>query len=61
MEDLWYFKLSSVRPNTVSLKYQRFTCSGYKDVEIRKSDFMTRTPFLCYPITFALNQVYTKY
>ena len=35
-----------VGPNNLSLKYKRFTPSGYKDIEIRKFEFVTKTQFL---------------
>ena len=31
----------------ISLKYQRFTPSGGKNKGIRKSEFVTKTQFLC--------------
>ena len=37
----------SVRSNHLSLKYQRFTPSGYKDIGIRKFKFAAKTQFLC--------------
>ena len=33
--------------NSLSLKYQRFTASGLKDIRIRKFEFVTKTQFLC--------------
>ena len=32
--------------NNISLKYQRFTPSGHKDIGIRKLEFVTKTQFL---------------
>ena len=29
------------------MKYQRFSPSGYKDIGVRKSKFVTKTKFLC--------------
>ena len=29
------------------MKYQRFTQSGYKDIEIRKFEYAARTHFIC--------------
>ena len=34
------------RSNNQSLKYQRFTPSGWKDLEIRKFEFVAKTQFL---------------
>ena len=44
--DLWYFNfqtMNSVRPNNLSLKYQRFTTSGCKDKEKEKFEFSAKT------------------
>ena len=38
--------INSVRSNSLSLKYQRFTPSGCKDIEVRKCDFVAKTQFL---------------
>ena len=38
--------MNSVRWKNLSLKYQRFTPSGGKNVGIRKSEFVTKTQFL---------------
>ena len=38
--------MNSVRSNHLSLKYQRFTPSGYKDIGIRKFEFVAKTQFL---------------
>ena len=52
--------MNFVRSNNVSLKYQRPTPSGRKDIGIRKFDFMTKTQFLSWkkeeikPILFSL-------
>ena len=35
-----------VRSKSVSLKYQRFTPSGGKNIGIRKSEFVPKTQFL---------------
>ena len=32
--------LNSVKSNNLSLKYQRFTPSGYKDIKIKKISFV---------------------
>ena len=37
---------NSVRPNNLSLKYQRFTSSDCKDIGIRQFEFVTKTQFL---------------
>ena len=38
--------MNSVRSNSFSLKYQRFTLSDCKDIWIRTFNFVTRTQFL---------------
>ena len=35
--------MTSVRSNKISLKYQRFTALGSKDIGIRKSEFVAKT------------------
>ena len=40
--------MNSVKSNSLSLKYRRFTPSGCKDIEIRKFEFVAKTQFL-YP------------
>ena len=37
----------SVRSNNISLKYQRVTTSGFKDIGIRKSEFVAKNQLLC--------------
>ena len=37
---------NSVGSNNLSLKYQWFTSSGFKDIEFRKFEFVARTQFL---------------
>ena len=37
----------TVRSNNLSLKYQRFTPSGSKDMGIKKFKFVTKNQFLC--------------
>ena len=37
--------MNSVRSNNMSLKYQRFITSGFKDIVIRKAEFVTKTQF----------------
>ena len=51
--DLRYFKL---RSNNISLKYQRCTTLGSKDIGIINSEFVAKTQFLC--LCF---KVYIKY
>ena len=43
--DIGYLKLNSVRSNNISLKYQKFTPSGYQDIGIQK--FETQLLFSC--------------
>ena len=38
----------SVRSNHISLKYQRFTLSGCKDIGIRKFKFVAKPQFLSF-------------
>ena len=38
--------MNSVRPNNLSLKYQRFSSSDCKDIGIRQFEFVTKTQFL---------------
>ena len=38
--------MTFVRSKNISLKYQRFTTLGSKDIGIRKSEFVTKTQFL---------------
>ena len=38
--------ISSVRSNSLSLKYQRFKPSGCKDEGVRKCEFVAKTQFL---------------
>ena len=39
--------MNSVRSNNISLKYQKFTTLGSKDIEIINSEFVAKTQFLC--------------
>ena len=49
--DLWYIQtMNIIRSNSV--KYQRFTASGFKDIGIRKFEFVAKAQFL-YPRNFA--------
>ena len=43
--------MNSVRYKNLSLKYQRFTPSGGKNIGIRKSEFVTKTQFLSHKIS----------
>ena len=38
--------MNSVRSNNLNLRWQRFTSSGWKDIEIKKFEFLTKTQFL---------------
>ena len=38
--------MNSVRSNSISVKYQRFTLSSCEDIDIRKFDFVVKTQFL---------------
>ena len=38
--------INSGSPNSLSLKYQRFTPSGCKDIGVRKCKFVAKTQFL---------------
>ena len=42
--------MDSVRLSSLSMKYQRFTLSGFEDMGIRKFEFVAKTQFLhhCY-------------
>ena len=42
----WYWSYIIREKKYSSLKYQRFTSSGGKDIGIRKSEFVTKTQFL---------------
>ena len=44
--NLWYFKLRLLSISINSLKYLRSTTMGYKDIEIRKSEFVAKTQLL---------------
>ena len=39
--------MNSVKLNNLSLKYQRFTPLGCKDIGIRIFEFVAKTQFLC--------------
>ena len=38
--------MNAIRSNNVSLKYQRFTSSGCKDIGFTKTEFVAKTQFL---------------
>ena len=38
--------MKAIRSNNVSLKYQKFTSSGCKDIGFTKTEFEAKTPFL---------------
>ena len=40
--------MNAVRSNNVSLKYQRFTSSGYKVKGFTKIEFVAKSQFLCF-------------
>ena len=44
---LTFQTMTSFRSNSISLKYQRFTTLGSKNIGIRKSEFVAKTQFLC--------------
>ena len=39
--------MNTDRSNIISLKYQRFTPAGCKEIGIRKFEFVAKTQFLC--------------
>ena len=43
---LKYWKTNSVRSNSLSLKYQRFTTSGCKNIKTRILEFLAKTEFI---------------
>jgi len=43
---LMFQTMNSVRLNSLSLKYHWFTPSGFKDIRIRKFEFVAKTQFL---------------
>ena len=49
------FKSSHLSSNKLSLKFQRFTLSGFKDIEIRTFEFVVKTRYL-----YDYNEVYLK-
>ena len=51
--------INSVKSNSLSLKYQRFTPSGCKDIRVRKCEFVAKTQFLW--LTFMLHWLRESY
>ena len=45
--------MTFVRSNNISLKYQRFTTLGSKDIGIRKSEFVAKNQFLYTVYTYS--------
>ena len=43
LRPLIFQTINSVRSNSLSLKYQRFTSSGFKDIGVRKCKFVAKT------------------
>ena len=37
--------MNAIRSNNVSLKYQRFTSKGYRDIGVTKTEFVAKTQF----------------
>ena len=51
--------INSVRSNSLSLKYQRFTPSGCKDIRVSKCKFVAKTQFLwSNPLSSYNEQIY---
>ena len=46
-QPLIFQTMNYVGSNNLSLKYQRFTTLGVKDIGIRKSEFVTKNQLLC--------------
>ena len=46
LRSLIFQAMNYVRLNNLSLKYQRLSPSSWKDISIRKSEFVTKTQFL---------------
>ena len=44
--------MTFVRSRNISLKCQRFTTLGFKDIGIRKSEFVAKSQFLCKNLTY---------
>ena len=45
-QNLTLYTMNTVRSNNLSLKNQRSTPSGFKDIGIRKFEFVAKTQFL---------------
>ena len=56
---LMFQTMKAVRSNNVSLKYQRFTSSGCKDIRIPNIEFVAKTQFLLHACTEFL-RIYTN-
>ena len=50
--------MTSVRSNNISLKYQRFTTLVFKDIGIRKSEFVAKNQLL-YAIIKNINIIFS--
>ena len=50
--------MNSLRSNNISLKYQRFTTLGFKDIGIINSEFVAKTQFL-YVFCWDIHVFYT--
>ena len=48
--------MNYVKLKILSLKYLRYTPIGCKDIGIRKSEFVTKTQFLC-PLDININRL----
>ena len=51
--------LNYARSNSLSLKYQKFTSSGYKDIGIRNFEFVAQTQFLYFILISVLRALRT--
>ena len=52
--------MNSVRSNSNSMKNQRFTPLGCKNIGVRKCNFVAKTQFLCHLNMNLLNMVFLK-
>ena len=52
--------MTFVRSNNISLKYQRFTTMGSKDIGIRKSEFVAKSQFIWVLFTIVFIVKFTK-
>ena len=46
MTNYEFYELKMKTMNSLSLKYERFTLLGYKDIEIRKFEIVAKSQFL---------------